>query len=120
MATADDLVGVGLPPEVARLIGNTPNTLTCTGTTQGGAALIKAHATELSASASNTGAVFNSNSSIGAVYYLFCSSSTSAVVYAPLNETLNGAANGTITLAQNKAAIVWQYKNNCWASVLTA
>lgn len=120
MPQAPDLVGLGMPPELARVLGNTANALTCTGTSQATAATIKTHNTELVAASSQTGAIFNSNSLVGSPFYLFTSSSTSAVVYPPTGQTLNGTQNGTFTLAQNKAAIAIQFKKGSWSTVLTA
>lgn len=116
MPQATDLTGIGVPPEVARELGNQANTLTCAGTTSGTAATIKTTNTELSAASNQTGAIFQSSTKVGTPYYFFCSSSTSAVIYVPTSSYLNGVQNGTLTVAQNASAIVWQYKLNYFAS----
>ena len=120
MPSSDDLQGLGMPSPLAQVLGNQPATLTCTGTTQATAALIKTTNTELVAAGSATGAILNSSAPNGSPYYLFTSSSTAALIYPPVGEVLNGTTNGTLSLAQNKAAIIWQYKNNNWVSILTA
>jgi len=120
MPTDTDLTGLGMSPFLAGVLGNAPNLVTCAGTTLGTAAVIKTHMPELSAAGGATGAVFPTTAKVGTPYYCFCSSSTSAVVYVPSGQYLNGTQNGTFTLAQNKAAILIQYKLNNWSSNLTA
>lgn len=120
MPTGDDLVGLGMPPSLASILGNQPSSLTCTGTAQGTAATILSKLIELVAASSQTGAILPSGAHIGSPFYVFCSSSTSAVVYCPSGHTLNGTANNSLTLAQNKSAYLVQYKKGFWTSNLTA
>lgn len=110
MPTADDLVGLGVQPTLASAIGNQPNSLGCLGTTQGTAAVIKTHNTELVPSSSQTGAVFQAAAKVGTPHYFFNAQSTSAVIYVQTGDSLQGTVNGTFTLAQNKAAILMKYK----------
>lgn len=114
------LMGHGMPPQLADLLGGEPNVLTCTGTAQGTAATVKSKNTELSAASSQTGAILPSASNVNSEFFFFCSSSTSAVVYVPSGHYLNGSQNAGLTIAQNKGAIIWQYKKGYWASILTA
>lgn len=120
MPQETDLTGLGLAPQLAEALGNQSNLITCAGTTQGTATLIKTKLSELSAAGSQTGAILPATAKIGTPYYVNCSSSTSAVIYVPVGQALNGATNDSLTLAQNKAAILWQYKLNNWTKVLTA
>lgn len=124
MPTADDLTGLGMPPSLAQSLGNSPNSLGCLGTTLGAAAVIKTHNTELVPSSSQTGAVFQSVAKVGTPYYLFNAQSTSAVIYVPSGDTLNGTLNNTFTLAQNKAVTLMKYKVSgtagLWWANLTA
>jgi hypothetical protein len=124
MPTGDDLIGLGMPSELARSLGNSPNALACTGTSSATAATIKTHLVELVPSSSNTGAIFQSSAKVGSPHYFFNAQSTSAVIYVPSGDTFNGTLNGTFTLAQNKSAIITKYKVSAgagyWASVLTA
>lgn len=120
MPQGDDLVGLGMSPLLASTLGNDDQLLTCTGTSQATAALIKTTNVELSAASSQTGALLNVNLLIGSPVFAFCSSSTSAVIYPPNGGTLNGTLNGSFTLAQNKAAVLIQYKKGAWSSNLTA
>lgn len=114
MATSINLTGVGMPPSQAVLLGNDPQALTCTGTAQGTAAAILTKNVTLTAASSQTGAILPSGASVGAVFYINCASSTAGVVYAPSGHTLTNvtaatsASNGSATLAQYKAGIVYK------------
>src|SRR5262249_18004500 len=123
MPQATDLEGVGVPGEVARIYGNQASTVNCTGTAQATAALIKSHSVEVVPSASNTGAIFSSSALVGTPHYFFNAQSTSAVIYGAVGDFMNGSQNGSFTLAQNKSAILWKYKqlagNGYWCSKLT-
>lgn len=115
MPTPNDLMGLGTPGELAEVLGNAPSALNCTGTAQTTAATIKSTAVELLASSSNTGAILPATGKVGSPYYVFTSTSTAGVVYAPVSQTLNGASNGSVTLAQNTSTIIIQYKKGFWA-----
>lgn len=122
MPTREDLTGLGMAPELSNLLGNSPKLVTCAGTSQGTATAILTHNVELNAQSSQTGAILPSSAKIGTPYFLAngTTSATSGVVYVPVGHTLNGTLNNGLTLAANKAAIIWQYRTNFWASVLTA
>lgn len=120
MPQTTDLVGLGMPSQLAAVMGNDPNLVTCAGTSQTTATTIKTHMPELSAAGGATGAILQSTAKIGTPYFVLCSSSTSAVLYPPVGQYINSAQNGSFTLAQNKTAIVWQYKLNYWVTNLTA
>ena len=120
MPTATDLCGLGMSPFLASVIGNDPQTVTCAGTTLGTAAAIRSHIPELVAAGGATGAVLPSTAKVGTPYYIYCSSSTSAVIYVPSGQFLNTVQNDTFTLAQKKSVIMIQYKLNNWSTNLTA
>lgn len=122
MPTGDDLIGLGMPNMLAATLGNTPTTLVCTAaSTQTGAAAILSHLVELTAaSGSANSAIFPSGAKIGTPYFLTTTTATSAIAYVPVGHTLNATANGGVTVAQSKGAIVWQYKSKNWTYVVLA
>jgi len=120
MPTSTDLMGFGMAPQMAAILGNQDSTVTCAGTTNATATLIKTHMPKLVAASSQTGAIFNSSSSIGSPYFTFCSTSTAAVVYPPVGQTMNGTTDLGVTVAQNKMCIFIQYAKGVWSSCLTA
>jgi len=112
--TSDDLVGLGLPGGIASELGNDPVTVTCAGTDQAHATLIKQKNVTLSAASSQTGAILPAAAKIGSPFYINCSSSTGAVVYCPVGHVLvntggaSSTSNGSATLVQYKSGIVWK------------
>lgn len=112
--TSDDLLGLGIAPNLAAEMGNDAVAVTCAGTAQSTATLIKQKNVTLTAASSQTGAILPSGAKVGSPFYLVCTSSTAAVIYAPVGHILvnTGAAtsstNGTATLAQFKSGIVWK------------
>lgn len=120
MATENALMGVGFAAQAAHLLGGNPHVLTTTGTAQGTAATVKSKNTELSTAASQTGAIFPADAQVMAPYYIVNPTATTGVVYAPSGQTLGGTLNGSFNLAQNKAAIAWQYKKGYWTYIVLA
>lgn len=120
MPTADALMGLGMPAQLSDLLGGNPNALTTTGTAQATAAKIKSKNTELVTAGSQTGAIFNTSVQVMQPYFIVNPTATSGVIYPPTGDTLGGSVNGTITLAQNKSCIVWQYKKGFWTYIILA
>ena len=120
MPQSTDLMGLGLPPQISAQLGNQAAVHTCTGTTNATAVLIKTHMPELVAASSQTGAIFNSAALVGSPYFVFCSSSTAAVVYPPVGKTMNGTTDLGVTVAQNKMCVFIQFAVGKWCSNLTA
>ena len=127
MPTETDLTGLGMAPSLAAELGNQPNVVTCTGTSsQAGAATIYTKNSELSAAdSSHNGAILPAAAKVGSPFFLFTSSSTSAIVYPPVNHYLNGGTSNSLTVAQNKGAICFKYKQTAagvgyWFSILTS
>ena len=122
MPTSDSLMGHGMPGELAGFLGNDPKTVTCAGSTQATATRALVRNSEITG-ASLTGVFISTNRMVGTPWYFFNANPTavSVIVYAPVGDNLNGAASTTgLTLAQSKSAILFQYKKNNWASILTA
>ncbi len=120
MPTQTDLTGVGMPPLQASILGNQPQAVTCAGTAQTTATAMLTHNTVLTAAGSQTGAILPSGGLMGTPYWTACASSTSAVIYCPSGHSLNGLSNNSLTLAQNKAAVLMRYAGNQWFSIITA
>lgn len=118
--TSDALMGLGMPAQLAALLGGNPSVLVCAGTTQGTAATVKTKNVELTAAGGATGVIPPAIFPVMENILFFNSSATTAVIYVPVGHTLNGSLNGTLNLLQNKAAYIYQYKPKFWASNLTA
>lgn len=126
MPQATDLTGIGVQPILAEALGNQASTLACAASsTQTGAAKVLSKNVELTvADSSHNSAILPTGALVGSPHYFFNSSSTSAIVYVPVGDYLNLSQNAGLTIAQNKAAYVFKYKQvgatGYWASNLTA
>ena len=119
-----DLMGLGVPAEVAKRIGMTPTAITCAGTSsQANATAVASQVKCLilsAASSSANGAVLSSSVGQGEFITASNAGSTTALVYCPSGFTMNGTSNGSVSIAQNKAAIIWRTSATAFVSVLTA
>jgi hypothetical protein len=120
VASADDAAGFGFSAQQSELIAANPSLLTCAGTTQATAAVIKSRNSELSPAASQTGAIPPSTAKVMAPYFLNNQQSTTAVVYVPVGHYLNSVLNASVNLVQYKSIILYQYKKGYWAYNLSA
>lgn len=118
--TSDALMGFGMAAQLAATMGGNPSVLTTAGTAQGTAAVIKTKNVELLTAASQTGAIPPSVFPVMEEIMLVNPTATTGVVYVPSGHTLLGSLNGSFNLAQNKAAIMWQYKPKFWAYIVLA
>lgn len=116
------LMGLGLSGELAGIIGADYQLAVGTGTAQAGGKNLIGDNVELSASAGQTAFVLPTVQSIAEPVFAVNASATAtaALVFVPLGHTLNGTLNASLSIAQNKAAILWQYKSKFWASILSA
>lgn len=115
VATSDALTGLGMPPQLAALIGGNPSALTTAGTTSGTAVTIKSKNTELVTAGSQTGAIFPSTVGVAEPYFITNAAATTGVVYVPTGHTFNlSGAPTSVNIAQFKSAIIWQYKPKLW------
>jgi hypothetical protein len=122
-ATDDALTGLGMPAQMAALVGATTQTaLAGVGTAQTGAALIKSKSVELIPTGGNTAYILNTFG-LNEPVFLFnnAASAVTALVYPPVGGTIQGgSSNASFSIAQDKGVWMWQYKRNAWAAVLTA
>ena len=120
MPMSQDLLGLGLPPNLSASLGNNPSTLTATGTTQATAASILggSHMVEMTASGSD-GIILPSAAMIGTPYFVYNSSGSTGKVYAPVGHYMNTSLNSSLSVTTLKLAMFIQYKKGYWASILT-
>lgn len=120
MPTSDALTGLGMPPLLAKHIGANPSIVNGTGTAQVGAGKILTKNIELNTSGGQTAVIMPSDANVMDEYFIFNPDATTGLVFVPVGHTLNGTLNGSLSVAQNKAAVMWQYKPSNWCSILTA
>lgn len=121
MALQSDLMGVGMPAALATLLGNTPGTLAGAGTSQTGATQITSSMAQLTTSSGQTAFVFRSTATITRLFFLYNSSSTTALIYPQSGGTIVGLSqDAAFSLAQNKCVIFWHWNSTTWVANLTA
>jgi hypothetical protein len=118
-ATADALTGLGMPAQLAVILGANPHSLTTILTAQATAAKVLSRNTELVTASGQTAARIPSGIGVMEPYFFFNKNADTALVFPPVGDTLNGTLNASVSIAQNKACIVYQYKKGFWASILT-
>jgi len=120
------LMGLGMSSEQAALIGADPWKGSGTGTSQTGATVLLSDNAEVSASSGQTAFIFPGGTTInGAILNDWwitnqSATATSALIYVPSGHYLNSTLNSSLTLAQYKSCIMWQYKYKYWTYLLTA
>lgn len=124
VASADALTGLGLPAQLAALLGGNPSQLTCVGTSQTSGPTVRSKNTELLTAGGATACVIESGAGVMEPFMFVNPTATTGLIFVPLGHTVitggASALNGSISLAQNKAVMAWQYKPKFWATLLTA
>lgn len=103
MATAEALMGLGTPAEVAIRTGWTPVALTTTGAVQGSGAVIKGTGNKLvtlTVTSASDAVTLSNEAEIGDEIIVTNPGANAGVIYPPSGETINGnAADAQVTLA---------------------
>lgn len=123
MALQTGLMGLGMPAELATLLGNNTSTVAGVGTAQAGAANLTSSMANLTATSGQTAFILRSTASITRLYFL-CNTSagaTTALIYPAVGGTIQGLSqDAAFSLAQNKSAIIWHFSSLLWIPLLTA
>lgn len=119
MPTPDDLLGTGMPPLQAAVLGNGALAQTAAGADQAGATAIRSHLVTMTATGAD-GLRLPSNALVGTPYWVWNSSASTGLIYAPVGATMNTTLNGSLSLATHKLAVFIQTSKGNWASILTA
>lgn len=123
MSSVQDLVGLGMPPDLARREGLTLGAITAAGSSSTTAtALGGTTLANVTASGGADGVILPSDAPLGRPYIVFNAGATTVNVFPPSLGTINGgtATTGSVTVAQNKVRIFWRYNSTIWISILTA
>lgn len=108
MAIVQDLMGLGMSPQLASRLGNAVASVSGTGTTQTSAAPIKGGITLGTPTASNTAFMLDQTASQTRLFFFENLSSTlTALVFPPTSGTVNGgAANAALSVPPLTSAIL--------------
>ena len=120
MSTVADLMGLGMPGQLANRLGYTPIAVAGAGTAAGTATKITSKNALVTGTTSNTGAILSADLSLGSVTFIACAtgSTASAVIYPPTGATITNASS--VTLAADKNMIVWRYSATLFFHVILA
>jgi hypothetical protein len=117
MPQDQDLMGFGMNPSLATLLGNNPQVITATGTTAGTAAKILSHLALVNAQSSQTGVILPSGAHLGTPFYVFGTGAVAPVVYPPTGGAINSAAASVTLSAAIAGAIFIRTSANQWYTV---
>jgi len=120
MSTVQDLMGLGMPAPLAARLGNTPDVKTLAANSdQASAYVVQQHVTVISVATTTANSIkFATGASLGAPFYVVnnLAATVTGVVYCPVSGTMNGTANGSVSLTTGKTAIFQQTAQSVWVS----
>lgn len=121
MALAVDLMGEGLPQQLANRLGwdgtSTPTAVIAAGTAQGTATALTVNYALVTAASSQTGVILPSTAALTQQFIVINSSASTAamVVYPPTSGTINGgSANAGVTISAGNMALFMRTGTNTW------
>jgi len=118
MPTREDLNGLGMPPGLASLLGNSPQAINGAGTTQATATAILTTLCSVTASGGATGAILPPDAKIGTPYFVTSVSGTAAKIWPPVGHSLNGSLNTGVTFsAATASGIFIQMSSKQWFTI---
>ncbi len=122
MSAAAKLIGVGVPPAQAKILGfPTPPTLAGVGTAQSGAAAISQNFTIVTAAGGATAFVMPADIPGAGPYILYNSSGTSALIYPGSAKTFNGgSADAALTLPTLRSLVIYKTDATNWIAAFNA
>jgi hypothetical protein len=120
MTIQNKLIQLGMWSEMAEQVvfGDVTTGLTAAGTNQATALVISSDANVFGTVASGTGAVLTSAD--GANILVRNGGANALLVYAPVGGTMNGTANGSLSIATTKNAMFYSANGVDWYSILSA
>lgn len=108
MATADALIGLGMPAESAMRLGWQPVALTTSGAVQGAGAVVKGIGNKLvtlTVTSASDAVTLPDEAEIADECIIVNAGANAGVIYPPSGETINGnSANAAMTLAASGSA----------------
>ena len=119
MATPTSLMGTGMPPDQASLVGSHIATITAAGTSAGTATAIPANTgvALVNGQSSQTGAILSASTPLAYPVYVFATGATAPVIYPPTGHTINSGASSVTMSAAISGAIFMRTSTTQWYTV---
>lgn len=111
-----DMMGLGMPPALANLVGETiPAPVAAAGTSQAGATPLTGTINQVTTSAGQTAVLLPSTQPLGTAVHVYVSTATTALVFPPTGGNINeGAANASFSVAQARTATFSRVSATKW------
>lgn len=117
MATPTVLMGVGLPDQLAKLLGKNIVTLAGTGTTQALGKVIKANTVLMTTSGGATAFTLSTDWAVGDQVQVFNTSATAALLYPPSGSAFDGGStDASVSIPQNASKTYTRVTTTSWRS----
>lgn len=121
LAKNTDLMGLGLAPGLAQLMGDSYATVTATGTAQVGGAALVGTVNNVTTAGGQTAVVLPSAWPQLSAINVYVNTATTALVYPPSGNTINqGAGDASVNVAQGKMTTFIRISNTAWLSLAGA
>ena len=126
MANASDLMGLGMGPGQAGLVGDTPcggptTGIISSGTTKSNAVALAGTIGLVNPTTANATYTLWSGVPISGDVRLHNNSGTNAaVIYPPVGHALNGTTNGSLTIAAGHGVLAFRQATTDWRTILSA
>lgn len=110
-----EMMGLGVAPALANLMGEAIAAVTAVGTAQVGAAALVPTINQVTTSAGQTAVVLPSTQPLATSIQVYVPSATTALVFPPSGGTINeGAANASFSVAQARLATFVRVSATKW------
>ena len=117
MAATAKLIGLGMPPALAKQVGTTVQTLAGVGTAQTGAKAITVNYALLTTSGGATAFVLSDTWAIGDSVTVCNTSSTAALIYPNSGSAIDaGSTDASVSVAQNESRAFTKTSSTTWRS----
>lgn len=121
MASVGALIGLGLPPRLAGIMGLTPTTKAGVGTAQATATPITSNFTIATTAVGQTAFRLGTFPGGAGPFMFVNTTATAALVFPPTGGTVQGgAANASFSVAQNKPVMFYTTGGGNWYANLSA
>lgn len=115
MARSEEMAGVGVQPEHAKIINGTQATVAATGSSQSDAALLTASDVKVTGADGTKGVILPSDAQVGDTFFVCNVAGSGLNVYPPSGESIAGESdNAAKTVSANTGNWFKKFDNDEW------